>query len=333
MQCERGHANDVGARFCIACGLPLAAQTSPQPGSPASPGPTRSKRPALIAGGAIAAVLVVIAGIGLTTSGSSDSNPSADAPAAAESSDAAPSPSATKAPYIDLLTDPAKLVMPGQCDSLEEVVDRWDTTAKEALASSKKATKDAWAAASYAAENAWVDTSPDTEFEAEIAAIIDPALDSLTGGRGDLVQNQSVYVTDVMRECQIVAKYGAADRKVSDMASRGRVIAADAATKPWYPKGYNEYLLDDTIAWKWLKTSQFDCDYYYATCWGMSIVAKDGCPTGLYAEIDIKDSSGQKVSYSNDLSNYAGPGEKVKFVFNDFTDGRLTGSLNKINCY
>ena len=338
MQCARGHANAIGARFCISCGIPLAeeaplaADTAPiDAGMPNGSAPRGSRRPVLIAAGSVAIVVALLAGIGIVASrGSGSEPPSATATASSEPS---ASPSATKAAYVDLLTDPAKIVVPGQCEELESVVDRWATTAKEALASSKKATKDAWAAASYEADHPWVGTAPDDEFAGEIEAINGPALDTLTGGQGDLVRDAGTYVTDVMRECQILADYDDTESKVGDMAARGRAIAADAASKPWYPKGYIEYVGADGIAWRWLDNDQFNCDYYYATCWGMSIVAEDGCPSGLYAEIDILDSSGDKISYSNDLESYAAPGDKVRLIFNDFSDGIDSARLADINCY
>lgn len=102
---------------------------------------------------------------------------------------------------------------------------------------------------------------------------------------------------------------------------------------PWYPEGYTEYDGDSQIAWRWLKPgSEYSCSYS-DYCFGMSIIARDGCPSSHYAEITILDSSGTNKGFTNDTTSGLGASQKAKLIFETFEQGAKTAMLAKISCY
>jgi hypothetical protein len=65
----------------------------------------------------------------------------------------------------------------------------------------------------------------------------------------------------------------------------------------------------------------------------MSIIAREGCPSSLYAEITILDSSGTNIGYTNDTTSGLGAGQKAKMVFETFEPGAKNARLAEISCY
>jgi hypothetical protein len=125
-----------------------------------------------------------------------------------------------------------------------------------------------------------------------------------------------------------------ASSKTSNSSSNS--VTAQTTKKvvlPWYPEGYTEYEGDSQIAWRWLEFgSEYSCSYG-DYCWGMSIIAREGCPSSLYAEISILDSGGTNIGFTNDTTSGLGASQKAKLVFETFTPGAKTAMLAKISCY
>ena len=65
----------------------------------------------------------------------------------------------------------------------------------------------------------------------------------------------------------------------------------------------------------------------------MEIIAREGCPTSLYAEITILDSAGTNIGFTNDTTSGLGAGQKAKLVFEDFTPGAQSARLAEVSCY
>lgn len=101
----------------------------------------------------------------------------------------------------------------------------------------------------------------------------------------------------------------------------------------WYPSGYNTWLEDNDIAWKWVPGKELECGYSSGSCWGIYVIPKYGCSSSLYAEITIFDNQNVQIDYANDLTSAVGPSTKVKLIFNTFNDDADTGKVSKISCY
>lgn len=98
------------------------------------------------------------------------------------------------------------------------------------------------------------------------------------------------------------------------------------APKPWFPKGFSEF--QDGIAFKWTTGS---CDF--GRCAHALVIAKYGCPNGLYVEVNGFDKSSTQVDYTNDVTSYLAPMKQAKLTFNFTDDSASTVQISKVNCY
>jgi hypothetical protein len=99
----------------------------------------------------------------------------------------------------------------------------------------------------------------------------------------------------------------------------------------WIPTEFDSYSDDPNVGWRWLRTNEFSCTG--DSCWGMMIIAKDGCDRSLYAEISILDKNEVQIGYTNDSVSQALPMQKSKLIFNTYEDEANTARLSKISCY
>lgn len=141
--------------------------------------------------------------------------------------------------------------------------------------------------------------------------------------------NQEI-ANDAEVSCGIRELVLATEAKAETLQSLRIDIRLAASRIPWYPKGYSEY--ETGVAWKWLNSGQFSCSYSSGSCWGMSVVSQVGC-SSLYVEINILDSAGNNIGYTNDTTSGLRPGQTAKLIFDSFEDGASTAQLSKISCY
>ena len=62
------------------------------------------------------------------------------------------------------------------------------------------------------------------------------------------------------------------------------------------------------------------------------IVTRDGCPSGIYAEIAILDKSGVQIDYTNDTTTRVLPKAKVKLTFDTFNEQADQARIGEISC-
>ena len=100
----------------------------------------------------------------------------------------------------------------------------------------------------------------------------------------------------------------------------------------WAPTGYTQW--DDYLAYKFTtkqgKWPCQDCNF-----WKVTVVANEGCPGGVYGELNMLDSSGTVQDWSNDSISYLGPGEKaiLKFKHYGYDSSLDSGELTKLSCH
>lgn len=99
----------------------------------------------------------------------------------------------------------------------------------------------------------------------------------------------------------------------------------------WVPSGYNSWSDNPNVAYRWLEDDEYNC--IGDSCWGIMVIAKNGCDTSLYAEISILDKSEVQVGYTNDSVSSALPMQKSKLIFDSFEDSARKARLSKISCY
>jgi hypothetical protein len=100
----------------------------------------------------------------------------------------------------------------------------------------------------------------------------------------------------------------------------------------WVPAGFSGYPSDDNIAWRWGTSSETNCSYSSGSCWSAVIVTRDGCPSGIYAEIAILDKSGVQIDYTNDTTTRVLPKAKVKLTFDTFNEQADQARIGEISC-
>lgn len=113
----------------------------------------------------------------------------------------------------------------------------------------------------------------------------------------------------------------------------GAPAASRAPAAPWWPSDYNAYPSDPSVAWRWMEPNEFNCTYSDGSCWGMEVIARDGCSSSLYVELTILDSSGAAIDYTNDVAGSVTPGQHAKLEFDTFDEDADKARLAEISCY
>lgn len=104
-------------------------------------------------------------------------------------------------------------------------------------------------------------------------------------------------------------------------------IATLASQVPWYPEGYSELL--PGIAYRWVDAGN-DC--YSCYQWDMDFVSQSRCES-VYAELDILDSSGRVIGWTNDTLRTVRPGEVGRLTFQKYDgSGTLSARVADFNC-
>lgn len=108
--------------------------------------------------------------------------------------------------------------------------------------------------------------------------------------------------------------------------------SSETYDESWIPADYSGYPGDDNVAWRWATQSETNCSYSSGSCWAAMVIARDGCPNGIYAEISIFDKSEVQIDYTNDTTTRVLPNTKVKLTFNTFNDEADMAQISEINC-
>ena len=144
-----------------------------------------------------------------------------------------------------------------------------------------------------------------------------------------LAQRNQDMVEESLQTCELSDVYTQA--KVAYDAYDTRVTAAqdNADSAPWYPSGYTESDTGD-VAYKWVHGGYCSIGDY---CWHAKFVSQDGCPGGLYAEINILDSDGNVIDWTNATASYLGSSDKAILEFSTFNSQAQTAEMSTVNCH
>ncbi len=118
----------------------------------------------------------------------------------------------------------------------------------------------------------------------------------------------------------------AAREREAARRAREREARRQARLNAW-KKGYTEF--SDGLAYTWDNSV---CDSSYWGCWGMRVVARDGCDS-LYVERQTQDSAGTAVGWTNDTASHLAPGQVANLDFAITDDNVKTARLVEMNCY
>jgi hypothetical protein len=126
-----------------------------------------------------------------------------------------------------------------------------------------------------------------------------------------------------------------------DSSTSGGLSETDSSgfgSASWVPAGFTQVdqnIFDYDMAYKFVTDSYNSDDIDCTGCsyWVLEAVSEAFCPGGAYAEIDILDSAGVKIDYTNDVVNYVGYGETVTFILKSYEDAATTAKVTELNCY
>lgn len=222
-------------------------------------------------------------------------------------------------------------VVASACDATTKVVSKFKKTVDERL----KATDvepDAYTAAEFVDEYDWESVDHDGILRGEVRSVTDPllmeAIKPEIAGEAQFVG----FLDDVVEGCGIDADYTSLIAESQGLDNKLSTLRTRAQNLPWYPKDFGTWFGDPNLAWRWAEKGEFSCSYG-DRCQAIFVASKSGCPSGLYAKINILDSSGVVVDYSNDLLSGIRPGEVAKMQFEFFTRGAGSTRLEELNCY
>jgi hypothetical protein len=220
------------------------------------------------------------------------------------------------------------------CDVVSGVVAEFEKTVDERLKVTLKsdAYGDAYAASDFVNEYDWEDVDHDSILRTEIRGVTDPVLAGALKPQVASEAQFAGFLDSVVEGCdlkpnfeQLIASSQSLDNWLSTVRTRARNL-------PWYPRDFETWYDDSNLAWRWAERGEFNCSYGNR-CQAIFVVSKDGCASGLYAKINILDSSKVVVDYSNDLLSGIRPGDVAKMQFEFFTSGSVSTRLEELSCY
>lgn len=370
--CPNGHEIAEGGRFCPVCGVPLApgsdSESKPVPSAAAAPtsapapaptqgtqrgggGPPRASwsrrvlgalwhdrgwkgRTALLGVAALTALAVLGAALG---ENDSSTNSSAAEPTTEETTKVVVESKPKKVTALSA-TGYRQLFKPGQttvkaaksaCPQYRRLLVAWENRGQKYLADSEGKTADAYEAAEYVSHSSWVHKDYRPSFDKAVSAISRARLRVATRGATKRPAFVTAFQKDALHVCGLRQSYNKTSAVVSRLDVRSADLVGTAKAKPWYPREYNGWLEDDNVAWRW---SSGTCDNSYWACWGMQVISKNGCDS-LYVELQIQDSAGNAVDWTNDTVSYLAAGQTALLDFSNTNESGGTAQLVEMNCY
>ena len=351
--CPNGHEAQPGAKFCPECGAAISADAAlDDTGSlsvvsaqdPATSGaPPRRRRKRLLIGAVVAALALagIIAAVSISGGGKSGSSLQA---AAATTTKPKRKPKLAPTRYPQLL--PAGMTKQKAaaplCPTYQATITRWQQAAQERSAALQGVSAtDPYASADFIHKpgTGWVHADAEQALTASITAASRARLSRIAGPKRRYMTIEIVnsFRNDMLYLCHEGAAWHQTQAALTQLDNRTAAIVSEAANKPWYPQGYEPFSGDPTIAVKW-DNSISKCQDQYSIngeyCWGLLIIAQNGCPSSIYAEISILQ-GGAVIDYSNDVLSGLEPGQVGELAFTAYenTSGQLTGELKQVNCY
>lgn len=105
-------------------------------------------------------------------------------------------------------------------------------------------------------------------------------------------------------------------------------FAAKADSAPWYPAGYYE-TPDGLLAWKWVSKYKdcYSCRYSH-----VSVIAKEGCYGGVYAETNFLN-NGVVIDWTNDSIPALSAGQKAVLSFVSYDDNANKTQAPTFTCH
>jgi len=140
---------------------------------------------------------------------------------------------------------------------------------------------------------------------------------------------EPTFVTQVKTYCKLNTTYS--DRYLALAVNFNNLlnsIQTSADSVPWYPEGFEEWSGDPSLAWK----SVGGYCQLGDSCWRVQVYASAGC-SSLYGEMNLQDTSGNVIDYTNDRVGSLPAGSSAILEFSSYNDYASTAYITELNCY
>lgn len=100
------------------------------------------------------------------------------------------------------------------------------------------------------------------------------------------------------------------------------------------PEGFTPYRTDNGrwVAVEWSRPTRAECRTG-RRCFAMNVVAKEACPSSLYASIKLLGDGGDNIGWTNDTAQGVDAGERVRLVFTTYEAGAKSAAIAEMSCY
>lgn len=214
------------------------------------------------------------------------------------------------------------------CDNYTDILAEFTDSSNARIKSGKKYVDDPYTAARYVGNVSWVDADSEERLSGLVDKAATSALNIVTDGQAGQVTDVSPYVADSMDACGLTKQFTTAKTKATAVNQLAADLYTEADNRPWYPKGYNEWLGGD-IAWKWTDES---CGSSSGYCWTIRVVSDSGCYEGVYAEVNISQND-TIIGWSNDSLGSLPSGKTGKMEFTEYGgSGTKSAQMTELNC-
>ena len=234
---------------------------------------------------------------------------------------------------------------PSECAALSSSIENGKTIskAKTLLSKANSAAKklSIWTAETYVSKNSWVNEAThllndyDTELANTVSVVLDPrvrALKDSDAANGYDTSKElwlNAFLDFAITNCKLSPLNDKSEATIRDVQSDASSIQVLAASKPWYPKGFEELPNYPGFAYKNTPTG---CTYSFGNCAKFKIVSEMGCPTSLYVETNSLSNS-EVVDWSNDTVPGLEPGQVALMETTFTSDLGNKWEFASIHCY
>jgi hypothetical protein len=262
---------------------------------------------------------------------SSNNEGSTTPPADSTTSTPATSTTQPPVPWTQILLEgqDVEALTTASCPQLKSVLAKQAKLIADRLEKTKVPSDNAYDSAEFIKSVDWMYVEHAFVLTNSQLEIVDPVINSSVRQAPDETQRLG-FLNDSLIACSLTETATDATSDADALDKRLALMVVKAKNLPWYPKGFSLY--EEDIAWRWAERGEYRCSYG-DHCWGMFVVARYGCPSMLYAEITVLDSTDTNIGFTNDTASSVVAGQQTKLVFEDFTPGADAARLAEIKCY
>jgi len=198
----------------------------------------------------------------------------------------------------------------------------------------------AWNASEFAGKTAWMKLTPtlledhtslvgqtsDSILTQRVSALNKPEATALFDSQPDVWS--TAFARFTVTSCELEDVFNDSSEKIRDYLGFKARIQTLAASRPWYPEGFEE---TSFAGFAYKNISNQGCSYSFGSCAKFKIVSQTDCPSNLYVKTNLLDND-TVIDWSNDTASVRAG--QVALMETTFTaDGGDHWQIVEINCY